>query len=122
MSFKEQYEEIAGVGRTIFDNPELGYKEFKTHQTVTEFLKKVNPDIESQSFSTTGLRTTLGDGKPLNIAFIAELTPFTLQRIGDRIRRRERHTIAVIIRRWRSHWLCTNIMLNQRRTKPLIIV
>ena len=37
MSFKEQYEEIAGVGRTIFDNPELGYKEFKTHQTVTEF-------------------------------------------------------------------------------------
>ncbi|MCT1402628.1 M20/M25/M40 family metallo-hydrolase [Paenibacillus sp. p3-SID867] len=73
MSFKEQYEEIAGVGWTIFDNPELGYKEFKTHQTVTEFLKKVNPDIELQSFSTTGLRTTLGSGKPLNIAFIAEL-------------------------------------------------
>lgn len=73
MSFKEQYEEIAGVGRTIFDNPELGYKEFKTNQTVTDFLKKVNPDIELQSFSTTGLRTTLGSGKLLNIAFIAEL-------------------------------------------------
>lgn len=73
MSFKEQYEEIAGVGRIIFDNPELGYKEFKTSQTVSDFLKKVNPDIELQSFSTTGLRTTLGSGKPLNIAFIAEL-------------------------------------------------
>jgi len=73
MNFKEQYEGIADVARTIFDNPELGYKEFKTNKTVSDFLKKVNPDIELQSFSTTGLRTTLGGGKPLNIAFIAEL-------------------------------------------------
>ncbi|MGG4094428.1 M20/M25/M40 family metallo-hydrolase [Paenibacillus lautus] len=73
MNFKEQYEGIADVARTIFDNPELGYKEFKTNKTVSDFLKKVNPDIELQSFSTTGLRTTLGSGKPMNIAFIAEL-------------------------------------------------
>ncbi|KKO54888.1 M20/M25/M40 family metallo-hydrolase [Paenibacillus sp. DMB20] len=73
MSFKEQYDEIAGIARTIFDHPELGYKEFKTRKTVEDFLKKVNPDIDLQSFSTTGLRTSLGSGKPLNIAFIAEL-------------------------------------------------
>ncbi|MGV2644748.1 carboxypeptidase, partial [Clostridium perfringens] len=73
MNFKEQYEEIADVARTIIDNPERGYKEFKTNKTGADFLKKGNPDIELQSFSTTGLRTTLGSGKPLNIAFIAEL-------------------------------------------------
>ena len=73
MSFKEQYDEIAGIARTIFDHPELGYKEFKTRKTVEDFLQKVNPDIDLQSFSTTGLRTSLGTGKPLNIAFIAEL-------------------------------------------------
>jgi len=73
MSFKEQYEEIAQIARTIFEHPELGYKEFNTSKLVEEFLKKVNPEVELQPFSTTGLRTSLGAGKPLNIAFIAEL-------------------------------------------------
>ena len=117
MSFKEQYEEIAGIGQTIFDNPELGYKEFKTNQTVADFLKKVNPDIELQSFSTTGLRTTLGSGKPLNIALSRSLMRCMLHPIGDRTRRRVRHTIAVIIRRWRLPWLYTSIISRPRRTK-----
>ncbi|MFD0713242.1 M20/M25/M40 family metallo-hydrolase [Paenibacillus sp. GCM10027626] len=73
MGFKEQYEEIADIARTIFNNPELGYKEFKTSSMVADFLKKVNPAAELESFSTTGIKTSLGSGKQLNIAWIAEL-------------------------------------------------
>ncbi len=71
--FKEQYDEIKEMAETIFNNPELGYKEQKTKKTVVDFLKSVNPEIELEEFSTTGLKTSLGDGKELKVAFIAEL-------------------------------------------------
>lgn len=73
MFFKQQYEEIAKIGKTIFDHPELGYKEFSTSALVSDYLRKVNPDASLETFSTTGIKTTLGPGKPLHIAFIAEL-------------------------------------------------
>jgi len=73
MLFEEQYKEIAAISKQIFHSPELGYKEFKTKATVIEFLKKVNPAIELDEFSTTGFKTSLGTRKDLNIAFIAEL-------------------------------------------------
>jgi amidohydrolase len=73
MIFKEQYEEIKGIARTIFDNPELGYKEFKTKQTVIDYLKKVNPGILFEEFSKTGLKIKLSSDKTFTIAFIAEL-------------------------------------------------
>ncbi|WP_062110658.1 M20/M25/M40 family metallo-hydrolase [Bacillus niameyensis] len=73
MMFKEQYDEIKEMAETIFNNPELGYKEQKTKKTVVDFLKSVNPEIELEEFSTTGLKTSLGDGKELKVAFIAEL-------------------------------------------------
>ncbi|MCM3766227.1 M20/M25/M40 family metallo-hydrolase [Neobacillus niacini] len=73
MVFKEQYAEIQAIARTIFANPELGYKEYKTKQTVVDFLKKVNPQIELEEFSKTGLKTKLTSDKPFTIAFIAEL-------------------------------------------------
>lgn len=71
--FKEQYDEIKEIAETIFNNPELGYKEQKTKKTVVDFLKSVNPEIELEEFSTTGLKTSLGEGKELKVAFIAEL-------------------------------------------------
>ncbi|AZU64213.1 M20/M25/M40 family metallo-hydrolase [Neobacillus mesonae] len=73
MIFKEQYSEIHEIAKMIFANPELGYKEYKTKQTVVDFLKKVNPPIELEEFSKTGLKTRLSDDKPFTIAFIAEL-------------------------------------------------
>lgn len=73
MDFKSSFSEIYAISRTIFQNPELGYKEFQTNKLVKDFLQRVNPDIELESFSTTGIKTTLGAGKSLNIAFIAEL-------------------------------------------------
>lgn len=73
MNFKNQFQEIQHIASTIFDNPELGYKEHKTKETVVSFLRKVNPDIDMEEFSTTGVKTVLGAGKRLNVAFIAEL-------------------------------------------------
>ncbi|MCZ2259881.1 M20/M25/M40 family metallo-hydrolase [Sporosarcina sp. G11-34] len=73
MIFKEQYSSIKQVADNIFANPELGYKEFKTKKTVYDFLKSVNPEIEIEEFSTTGLKTSLGEDKELNFAFISEL-------------------------------------------------
>ncbi len=61
------------IAEKIFNNPELGYKEFKTKGTIVNFLKNVNPDLQLNEFSTTGFRTSLGGGKKLKIAFIAEL-------------------------------------------------
>ena len=71
--FDQQYEEIKAIAEQIFDHPELGYKEEKTKQTVLEFLQKVNPDLAYETFSTTGIKTYLGKGKQLKLAFIAEL-------------------------------------------------
>ncbi|MBS4206918.1 M20/M25/M40 family metallo-hydrolase [Bacillus sp. FJAT-50079] len=73
MIFQEQFEAIKEIGTSIFNHPELGYKERKTKKTVIDFLKSVNPTIEFEEFSTTGIKTTLGSGKDLTIAFIAEL-------------------------------------------------
>ncbi|HEY4552952.1 MAG TPA: M20/M25/M40 family metallo-hydrolase [Bacillaceae bacterium] len=73
MIFNEQFEMISEIGKKIFHNPELGYKEHNTRQTVIDFLRKTNPDIELEEFSTTGIKTALGSGDGLNLAFIAEL-------------------------------------------------
>jgi amidohydrolase len=72
--FKEQYEEIKQIAEEIYYHPELGYKEENTKKRIINYLKKVNPAIQLEEFSTTGFKTCLENGeKDLHIAFIAEL-------------------------------------------------
>lgn len=73
MTTNEQYERIKTLADQIYANPELGYKETKTKQTVVDYLKSIDSDIQIEEFSTTGFKTTLGEKKSLHIAFIAEL-------------------------------------------------
>ncbi|GEN56479.1 hypothetical protein GCM10012290_01530 [Halolactibacillus alkaliphilus] len=73
MTINEQYERIKTLADQIYANPELGYKETKTKQTVVDYLKSVDSDISIEEFSTTGFKTTLGEKQSLHIAFIAEL-------------------------------------------------
>lgn len=74
MHFKQQYYSIKDIAANIYHNPELGYKEIKTKKTVLNFLEQVNPNIQVEEFSSTGIKTTLGDqDKDLHVAFIAEL-------------------------------------------------
>src|SRR5690625_2070323 len=71
--FTQQYEEIKAVAEKIFQHPELGYKETKTRETILHFLQQVNPHFTYESFSTTGIKTYLGEEKDLKVAFLAEL-------------------------------------------------
>ncbi|MFD1173454.1 M20/M25/M40 family metallo-hydrolase [Oceanobacillus picturae] len=74
MLFKEQYEEIKDIAEDIYFHPELGYKETRTKEKVMNYLKKVNPNIDFEEFSTTGFKTTMGNPNgDTHIAFIAEL-------------------------------------------------
>ncbi|KKK36241.1 metal-dependent amidase/aminoacylase/carboxypeptidase [Mesobacillus campisalis] len=74
MIFKKQYKEIKKVAEEIYFHPELGYKEERTKEKIIECLKQMNPDVRIEEFSTTGIKTTLGNQeKDLHIAFIAEL-------------------------------------------------
>lgn len=73
MNRSAQYEKIKQLADNIYAEPELGYKETKTKQAIITYLKEIDPDIQIETFSTTGFKTTLGEGKPLNIAMIAEL-------------------------------------------------
>ncbi|MGM0903626.1 MAG: M20/M25/M40 family metallo-hydrolase [Bacillota bacterium] len=73
MLFKQNYAEIKRIADSIYANPELGYKEWQTKETVIDFLKQKDPSIEISEFSTTGFKFQLGSGKPLNLGFIAEL-------------------------------------------------
>ncbi|MGP4064308.1 M20/M25/M40 family metallo-hydrolase [Oceanobacillus sp. M65] len=74
MLFKEQYEEIKEIAEDIYFHPEFGYKETRTKEKVMNYLKKVNPNIGFEEFSTTGFKTTMGNpNEDTHIAFIAEL-------------------------------------------------
>ncbi|TDQ33439.1 M20/M25/M40 family metallo-hydrolase [Aureibacillus halotolerans] len=73
MIFKEQYEEIKALAEDIYKHPELGYKEVRTKRMVQDFITSHNPAAEFEEFAITGFKTTLGQGKPMNLAFIAEL-------------------------------------------------
>jgi len=70
--FREQYEAIKQIAEDIYYHPELGYKETRTKQTLINYLKVVNSNIEIEEFSLTGFKTSLGEGD-LHLAFIAEL-------------------------------------------------
>jgi amidohydrolase len=74
VQFKQQYEAIKAFSEDIYHHPELGYKETRTKQQILAYLKRVNPAIQIEEFSLTGLKTSFGSKeKDLHIAFIAEL-------------------------------------------------
>ncbi|MDO4432514.1 MAG: M20/M25/M40 family metallo-hydrolase [Aerococcaceae bacterium] len=72
MNTELQYERIVALTQSIFEEPELGYKEFKTAQKVLDFLEQFE-FIEIERFSTTGIKATLSQGKPQTVGLIAEL-------------------------------------------------
>ncbi len=65
------FEELLRIDREIFNNPELGYKEFKTRATIIEFLNKFCSGIKYKELSATGVRVEIGSGKKVGI--VAEL-------------------------------------------------
>lgn len=56
-------EEIVNLGRDLFDNPELGYKEFKTREILGEYIRDI-PLTDFKTYAITGFKATIGEGSP----------------------------------------------------------
>lgn len=70
-SMRQYREEIIEIGRTLFDCPELGFKEKETMEIMHQFLKK--HDIEHTcGLAETGIVATLGK-KGYHIAIVTDL-------------------------------------------------
>lgn len=69
---EEEKQSIIDVGNKIYKNPELGYKEFKTKETIKDFLKDI--DIEEyKEFAITGMKATIGKGDGLHIGLLCDM-------------------------------------------------
>lgn len=69
----ENKNSIIEVGRKIYNNPELGFKEVKTTQTVANFLEELGLNVE-KNIAVTGCRVRLNEDKPgPKIAILGEL-------------------------------------------------
>lgn len=64
-------ENTIGLGRKLFETPELGFKEFKTKEILMNELKAAGFQVERE-FARTGFQVSLGSGHP-HIGLIAEL-------------------------------------------------
>ena len=64
--------DLNALSLEIWKNPELGYKEFKAHQLLTDFLERKGFKVE-RSFGglETAFRATFGSGRP-NVCVISE--------------------------------------------------
>jgi len=66
-------DEIIAVGREIYKNPELGYKEFETTKITSDFLSDLGLDVEN-NIAVTGCKAVLDTKKPgYNVAILGEL-------------------------------------------------
>lgn len=69
---KKEEQSIIDVGNHIFKNPEIGYKEFKTKETILEFLGDI--DItEYKQYAITGMKITIGSGNGLHIGLLCDM-------------------------------------------------
>ncbi|WP_315121644.1 amidohydrolase [uncultured Clostridium sp.] len=66
-------EVILKAGKEIYANPEMGYKEFKTTETASNFLKNLGLEVE-ENIAVTGCKASIKGGKPgPNVAILGEL-------------------------------------------------
>ncbi len=64
-------EELISLGEELFNNPELGFKEFKTGEIIRRYLADHDLKVSSE-YDITGFSVTIGQGRP-HIGIIAEL-------------------------------------------------
>ena len=68
---EEQSEDITRLGRNLFDNPELGYKEYKTREILLDYIKDIKL-TGFNSYAVTGFMATIGEGWP-HIALLFDM-------------------------------------------------
>ncbi len=70
--FEENLEEISNISDQIFDNPELGYKEFATKKIIIDYIKGIDESIVIKEHTITGLTINVNDGGRV-IGLVTEL-------------------------------------------------
>lgn len=65
-------DEIIHIGTKIFENPELGYKEFHTKESIKEFLKDIKL-TDYKEYAITGLKATIGNGHGIHIGLLCDM-------------------------------------------------
>ena len=68
---EEHKEETIELGDTLFNHPELGFREFKTSEIIRNYLADHNMKVDKE-YAYTGFSVTIGSGRP-HIGVIAEL-------------------------------------------------
>jgi len=72
-SIDERKEELISIGKKIFKNPELGFKEEKTANLVKETFEKIGIEYK-KNLALTGIKATIpGRKKSPNIAILGEM-------------------------------------------------
>ena len=64
-------DETLELGNTLFNTPELGFREFRTGEIIRDYLRSHGLKID-RTFAYTGFSVTLGSGRP-HVGLIAEL-------------------------------------------------
>lgn len=67
----QNYEDTIALAETLFQNPELGFKEFKTRKILIDYFKNHGIDVW-QEFAYTGFAIRIGN-QGANIGLIAEM-------------------------------------------------
>ncbi|WP_124057329.1 M20/M25/M40 family metallo-hydrolase [Vaginisenegalia massiliensis] len=71
--FQEHFSEHLALCESIFNEPELGFKEFKTKAKIMDFIRDKDPHLHIEEFSTTGLRICLDNQADRTMGLIAEM-------------------------------------------------
>ena len=72
-AIEERREDIYDIGDSIYNEPELGYKEFKTSRKIKDVLKKINISYED-NIAITGIKAKMkGKSSKKNVAIMGEL-------------------------------------------------
>ncbi|MDO5028746.1 MAG: carboxypeptidase [Bacillota bacterium] len=70
----QYFEEIKDLAVEIFENPELGFEEWKTRDLIRDYVKENFPAVVFKDFARTGFSFSLPDrDKDLKMCFLAEL-------------------------------------------------
>lgn len=78
---QQAQEQVFALGEALLQNPELGFKEYKTQALLAEYLQKEGIPYQDQ-LSLTGLRATLGKGG-YHIALVADMDAVSVISQGE---------------------------------------
>ena len=72
-SFQEYYPRMRELADYLLNNPELGYKEYKTSEAIEEAIHEITSMAKAEHFCNTGIKVVFNNHQTKTIGIIAEL-------------------------------------------------